>query len=154
MKTLIFLNSNSKRNKVITLNKGLSFDFLRNISMGTWNHIKLWELPWHNSLEFFCWGRSLKIHTWIKRELFMVVVELHVKWRVGGGELLSLNGRYVVKGHASFNSFTRYASSNSHLLKATLSSTLPTMPCTTSIQLRYVCVCGHLHHMLCVSNIF
>jgi hypothetical protein len=59
---------------------------------------------------------------------------------VGGGELLSLNGRYVVKGHASFNSFTWYASSNWHLLHATLSFTLPTVPCTTSIQLRYVCV--------------
>jgi hypothetical protein len=33
-------------------------------------HIKLGELPWHNGLGFFCWGRSLKIHFEIKRELF------------------------------------------------------------------------------------
>jgi hypothetical protein len=32
-------------------------------SMGTWEHIKLRELPRHNALGFFCWGRSLKIHT-------------------------------------------------------------------------------------------
>jgi hypothetical protein len=31
--------------------------------MGTWEHIKLGELPKHNALEFFCYGRSLKIHT-------------------------------------------------------------------------------------------
>jgi len=31
--------------------------------MGTWEHIKLRELPRHNALGFFCWGRSLKIHT-------------------------------------------------------------------------------------------
>jgi hypothetical protein len=24
--------------------------------MGTWEHIKLGKLPWHNSLGFFCWG--------------------------------------------------------------------------------------------------
>jgi len=32
--------------------------------MGTWEHIQNWggwELPWHNALGFFCWGRSLKI---------------------------------------------------------------------------------------------
>jgi hypothetical protein len=40
--------------------------------MGTWEHIKLRELPRHNALGFFCWGRSLKIHTEIKRELFAV----------------------------------------------------------------------------------
>jgi hypothetical protein len=40
--------------------------------MGTWEHIKLGELPWHNSQGFFWWGRSLKIHIEIKRELFMV----------------------------------------------------------------------------------
>ncbi len=36
-----------------------------------WEHIKLGELPWHNALGFFCWGRSLKIHIEIKSELFM-----------------------------------------------------------------------------------
>jgi hypothetical protein len=36
-----------------------------------WEHIKLGELRWHNALGFFCWGRSLKIHIEIKRELFM-----------------------------------------------------------------------------------
>ncbi len=41
-----------------------------NISMGTWKHIKLGELPQRNTLRFFCWGKSLKIHTQIKRELF------------------------------------------------------------------------------------
>jgi hypothetical protein len=35
--------------------------------MGTWEHIKLEELPQHNALGFFCWGRFLKIHTEIKR---------------------------------------------------------------------------------------
>jgi hypothetical protein len=38
--------------------------------MGTWEHIELGELPQHNALGFFCWGRFLKIHTEIKRELF------------------------------------------------------------------------------------
>jgi hypothetical protein len=41
-----------------------------NISMGTWEHIKLGELPQGNALRFFCWGKSLKIHTKEKRELF------------------------------------------------------------------------------------
>jgi hypothetical protein len=36
-----------------------------------WEHIKLGELHWHNTPGFFCWGRSLKIHIKIKRELFM-----------------------------------------------------------------------------------
>jgi hypothetical protein len=36
--------------------------------MGMWEHIKLGELPPHNTLGFFCWGRSLKIHIEIKRE--------------------------------------------------------------------------------------
>jgi hypothetical protein len=35
--------------------------------MGTY---KIGELPWHNTLGFFCWGRSLKIHIELKRELF------------------------------------------------------------------------------------
>jgi hypothetical protein len=55
--------------------KKLSFYFLtsfpfhrRNISMGMWEHIKLGELPPHNTLGFFYWGRSLKIHIEIKRE--------------------------------------------------------------------------------------
>jgi hypothetical protein len=30
---------------------------------------KLGELPWHNPLGFFCWGKSLKIHIEIKWEL-------------------------------------------------------------------------------------
>jgi hypothetical protein len=41
--------------------------------MGTWEHIKLGELPRHNALAFFCWGRSLKIHIKIKRELFTYI---------------------------------------------------------------------------------
>jgi len=36
--------------------------------MGTWEHRKLGELPWHNALGFFCWGRSLKIHIEIKKQ--------------------------------------------------------------------------------------
>jgi hypothetical protein len=31
--------------------------------MRTWEHIKLRELPRHKALEFFGWGKSLKIHT-------------------------------------------------------------------------------------------
>jgi hypothetical protein len=31
---------------------------------------KIGELPCHNALGFFCWGRSLKMHREIKRELF------------------------------------------------------------------------------------
>ncbi len=38
--------------------------------MGMWEHIKLGELPQHNTLGFFCWGRSFKIRIEIKRELF------------------------------------------------------------------------------------
>jgi hypothetical protein len=38
--------------------------------MGMWEHIKLGEIHGHNALVFFCWGRSLKIHREIKRELF------------------------------------------------------------------------------------
>jgi hypothetical protein len=59
----------------LPLHKQLSFYFLasflfRNISMGTWEHINMGELPRHNDLRLFCWGRSLKIHIEIKRELF------------------------------------------------------------------------------------
>jgi hypothetical protein len=38
-------------------------------NMGMWEHIKVGELPLHNSLGIFCWGRSLNIGTEIKREL-------------------------------------------------------------------------------------
>jgi hypothetical protein len=38
-------------------------------NMGTYN---IGELLRHNALGFFCWGRSLKIHIEIKRELFTV----------------------------------------------------------------------------------
>ncbi len=34
---------------------------------------KLGELPRHNALGFICWGRCFKIHTEIKRELFIPV---------------------------------------------------------------------------------
>ncbi len=34
--------------------------------METWEHIKLGDLRKHNTVGFFCWGRSLKI----KRDLF------------------------------------------------------------------------------------
>jgi hypothetical protein len=37
--------------------------------MGTWEHIKLGELPQHNTLGFFWWGRSLKIDIERKRGL-------------------------------------------------------------------------------------
>jgi hypothetical protein len=38
---------------------------------GNMQTYKIWGgLPQHNTLGFFCWGRSLKIHTEIKRELF------------------------------------------------------------------------------------
>jgi hypothetical protein len=42
----------------------------RNIYMGTWEYIKFGELPQHNALWYFRWGRSLKIHIEIKRALF------------------------------------------------------------------------------------
>jgi len=45
--------------------------------MGTWEHIKLRELPQHNTIGFFSWGRSLKIHTEIKGELFYVLGQVH-----------------------------------------------------------------------------
>jgi hypothetical protein len=59
----------------LPLHKQPSFYFLAsflfcNISMGTWEHINMGELPRHNDLRLFCWGRSLKIHIEIKRELF------------------------------------------------------------------------------------
>ncbi len=38
--------------------------------MRMWEHIKLGELLWHNTLGFFCWGRSLKLYIEITRELF------------------------------------------------------------------------------------
>jgi hypothetical protein len=38
--------------------------------MGTWEQIKLGSSPGINALGFFGWGRSLKIHIEIKRELF------------------------------------------------------------------------------------
>jgi hypothetical protein len=46
-----------------------SFSFCRK-EIFPWKHIKLGGLPQHNTLGFFCWCRSLKIHTEIKRELF------------------------------------------------------------------------------------
>jgi len=59
----------------LPLHKQLSFYFLasflfRNIFHGNMEHIKLGELPQHYALRFFCWGRSLKRHIEIKRELF------------------------------------------------------------------------------------
>jgi hypothetical protein len=36
--------------------------------MGSWEHIKLGEITWHNALRYFAWGRSLKIHIEIKRD--------------------------------------------------------------------------------------
>jgi hypothetical protein len=42
-----------------------------NNSIRTWEHIKLGEFPWHNTLGFFYWRRSLKTHIEVKRELFM-----------------------------------------------------------------------------------
>jgi hypothetical protein len=51
--------------------------------MGTWEHIKLGELPGDNAPGFFCWGRSLKTQIEIKRELFTYIIytliELSVK---------------------------------------------------------------------------
>jgi hypothetical protein len=38
--------------------------------MGTWEHFKQGTSPGHNAPGFFSWGRSLKIHIEIKRELF------------------------------------------------------------------------------------
>jgi hypothetical protein len=43
--------------------------------MGTWECMKLGELPWHNTLGVLCWGRSLKIQVEIKREVFMLEVK-------------------------------------------------------------------------------
>ncbi len=36
--------------------------------------MKLEELPQHNGLGFFWWGRSLKIHVETKREVFMNLI--------------------------------------------------------------------------------
>jgi hypothetical protein len=36
-------------------------------NMGTYT---IWGAPRHNTLGFFCWGRSLKIHRERKREFF------------------------------------------------------------------------------------
>jgi hypothetical protein len=57
------------------LRKQLSFYFLgffpfHQKEIFLWEHIKFGELPQHNALWYFCWGRSLKIHIEIKRELF------------------------------------------------------------------------------------
>jgi hypothetical protein len=56
--------------------KQLSFYFLVSFSFRRkeifpWDYgnIKLGELPQHNNLGFFCWGRTFKIHIEIKREL-------------------------------------------------------------------------------------
>jgi hypothetical protein len=59
----------------LPLCKQFSFYFLASFSFCRketfpWEHIKLEELPWHNTLGFFCWGSSLKIHMEIRRELF------------------------------------------------------------------------------------
>jgi hypothetical protein len=48
------------------------------------------ELPLHNPIGFFCWGRSLKIHIKIKSELFMYEINLVVS---------SFNQCWVVKNH-------------------------------------------------------
>jgi hypothetical protein len=58
--------------------KQLSFDFLASfpfcrkeiIFHGNVGTYKIGEHPWHNALEFFCLGTSLKIHIEIKMELF------------------------------------------------------------------------------------
>jgi hypothetical protein len=59
--------------------KQLSFNFLASFwfhkkEIFPWEHIKLGELPRHNTLGFFCWGRSLKIHIEIKKGLVYVAV--------------------------------------------------------------------------------
>jgi len=48
----------------------------RNISPGTWEHIKLGVLPGHNAPGFFCWGRSLKIHIEIKKGVVSALTKL------------------------------------------------------------------------------
>jgi hypothetical protein len=63
--------------KNLPLRKGLSFDSLLlshfvedkyfHGNVGTY---KIGEFPQHNTLRFFCWGRSLKIHIEIEREAF------------------------------------------------------------------------------------
>jgi hypothetical protein len=35
----------------------------KNISMGTWELIKLGKFPQHNGLGFFCWGRDPSKYT-------------------------------------------------------------------------------------------
>jgi hypothetical protein len=74
--------------KNLPLHKQLSFYFLTSLlfhrkEIFPWEHIKLGELPGHNALGFFCWGRSLKIHVEIKRGLFThiiyTLIELSVK---------------------------------------------------------------------------
>jgi hypothetical protein len=39
-----------------------------------WEHIKLGDLLWHNTLGFFCWGRSFKIHIEIKKGVVYVAL--------------------------------------------------------------------------------
>jgi hypothetical protein len=69
--------------------------------MGTWEHIKLGELPRHNALELFCWGRFLKIQIQIqiKSELFTLQVLLHTSTypRVGFHIGKKTNNYFLIK---------------------------------------------------------
>jgi hypothetical protein len=59
-------------NKITLLLFPLIFVKKKNISMGTWECMKLGELPWHNTLGVLCWGRDpSKYQVEIKREAFM-----------------------------------------------------------------------------------
>jgi hypothetical protein len=50
----------------------------RNISMGTWEHIRLGNSLGHNAIGFFCGGRrSLKIHIEIKKGVVSVLSPTH-----------------------------------------------------------------------------
>jgi len=62
---------------------------------------KIGELPGHNALRFFCWGRSLKIHIEIKRELFTYIIytliELSVKLPSDSPPIPSFSGIHKSK---------------------------------------------------------
>ncbi len=67
----------------LPLCKQLSFYFLvlwnRNISLGTWEHIKLGELTQHNALGFFCWGEIPQNTHRNQKGVVQDILELSVK---------------------------------------------------------------------------
>jgi len=58
--------------------------------MGTWEHIKLGELPWHNALSVFLLGSEIPQNTH-KNKKGVVYIHLHIFWGMFQYKFIGLN---------------------------------------------------------------